>query len=46
MSTSALMRSGREGMLVGYNIQSAVDAESGLIIHHEVTDESDDRRQL
>jgi transposase len=41
-----LMRSGREGMLVGYNIQSAVDADSGLIIHHEVTDESDDRRQL
>jgi transposase len=41
-----LMRSGREGMLVGYNVQSAVDADSGLIIHHEVTDESDDRRQL
>ena len=41
-----LMRSGREGMLVGYNIQSVVDADSGLIIHHEVTDESDDRRQL
>ena len=41
-----LMRSGREGMLVGYNIQSAVDADSGLIIYHEVTDESDDRRQL
>ena len=41
-----LMRSGREGMVVGYNVQSAVDAESGLIVHHEVTDESDDRRQL
>ena len=41
-----LMRSGREGMVVGYNVQSAVDAESGLIIHHEVTDEGDDRRQL
>ena len=41
-----LMRSGREGMVVGYNVQSAVDAESGLIIHYEVTDESDDRRQL
>ena len=41
-----LMRSGREGMVVGYNVQSAVDADSGLIIHHEVTDESDDRRQL
>jgi transposase len=41
-----LMRSGREGMVVGYNVQSAVDADSGLIIHHEVVDESDDRRQL
>jgi transposase len=41
-----LMRSGREGMVVGYNVQSAVDADSGLIIHHEVTDESDDRCQL
>ena len=41
-----LMRSGREGMVVGYNVQSAVDADSGLIVHHEVTDESDDRRQL
>lgn len=33
-------------MIVGYNVQSAVDAETGLIIHHAVTDESDDRRQL
>jgi hypothetical protein len=41
-----LMCSGREGMVVGYNVQSVVDADSGLIIHHEVTDESDDRRQL
>jgi transposase len=41
-----LMRSGRDGMIVGYNVQSAVDAGSGLIIHHEVTDEGDDRRQL
>jgi transposase len=43
---ATLMRSGREGMVVGYNVQSAVDADSGLIIHHEVTDEGDDRRQL
>ena len=41
-----LLRSGRDGMVVGCNVQSAVDADSGLIIHHEVTDESDDRRQL
>lgn len=41
-----LMRSGREGMIVGYNVQSAVDAETGLIVHHDVTDDSDDRCQL
>ena len=41
-----LMRSGRDGMIVGYNVQTAVAAETGLIIHHAVTDESDDRRQL
>jgi hypothetical protein len=35
----------RDGMLVGYNVQSAVDADSGLIIHYEVADESDDSRQ-
>lgn len=41
-----LMRSGREGMVVGYNVQSAVEASSGLIIHHEVTDEATDNQQL
>lgn len=41
-----LMRSGREGMVVGYNVQSAVDASSGLIVHHQVTDEATDNRQL
>lgn len=41
-----LLRSGREGMIVGYNVQSAVDADTGLIVHHEVTDDSDDRCQL
>jgi transposase len=40
------MRSGREGTVVGYNIQTAVDAESGLIVHHDVTDEGNDHRQL
>jgi transposase len=29
-----------------YNVQTAVDADSGLIIHHEVTDEATDKRQL
>lgn len=32
-----LMRSGREGVFVGYNVQTAVDTDSGLIVHHEVT---------
>lgn len=29
-----------------YNVQTAVDAESGLIIHHEVIDDATDQRQL
>lgn len=29
-----------------YNVQTAVDAETGLILHHAVTDEPTDRRQL
>ena len=41
-----LMRSGREGMVLGYNVQTAVDTDSGLIVHHEVTDEAADNRQL
>jgi len=40
------MRSGREGIIAGYNIQTAVDDETGLIVHHDVTDESTDNRQL
>lgn len=40
------MRSGRDGIVVGYNIQTAVDDETGLIIHHQVTDEGTDNRQL
>lgn len=34
------------GMAVAYNVQTAVDAEHSLIVHHEVTQDSDDRRQL
>lgn len=41
-----LMRSGREGMMLGYNVQSAVDTETGLIVHHEVTSDSNDQNQL
>ena len=40
------MRSGREEIIAGYNIQTAVDDETGLIVHHEVTDESTDNRLL
>ena len=29
-----------------YNVQTAVDADSGLIVHHEVTDEATDNRLL
>lgn len=29
-----------------YNVQTAVDAESGLIVHHDVTDETSDNRML
>lgn len=29
-----------------YNVQTAVDADTGLIVHHDVTNEPTDRRQL
>ena len=29
-----------------YNVQTAVDADTGLIVHHEVTDEPSDNRLL
>ena len=41
-----IMRSGRDGMVLGYNLQNAVDANTGLIIHHDLTDEGGDFRQL
>lgn len=40
------MRSGRDGIVVGYNVQTAVEDESGLIVHHDVSDEGSDNRQL
>lgn len=41
-----LMRSGRDGMVVGYNAQNVVENEHQLIIHHELTQASTDNRQL
>lgn len=41
-----LMRSGREGLILGYNVQAAVDTESGLIVHHEITRDGNDQNQL
>jgi transposase len=36
----------REGGIVGYNVQTAVDAEHHLIVAHEVINEGGDRDQL
>ncbi|TKT69068.1 IS1182 family transposase, partial [Aquamicrobium sp. LC103] len=40
------MGMGRGGKPPSYNVQTAVDADTGLIIHHEVTDEATDNRML
>lgn len=40
------MRSGREGIIVGYNVQTAVESETGLIVHYDVTGDGNDFRQL
>lgn len=34
------------GKRVAYNVQTAVDADHGLIVHHEVTQDASDNRQL
>lgn len=40
------MGRGRGAKPPSYNVQTAVDTDSGLIVHHAVTDEPTDRRQL
>lgn len=41
-----LMRSGRDGTVAGYNVQNAVDSQHQIIVHHELTQDSNDTRQL
>lgn len=41
-----LMRSGREGTVLGYSVQTATEAQSGLIVYHEVTQAQGDTDQL
>lgn len=41
-----LMRSGRDGMVVGYNAQNAVDEQHQFIVHHELTQAGTDNQQL
>lgn len=43
---SRKMRTGQGGWVIGYNVQLAVEAEHGLIIHHEVVNAANDRGQL
>jgi transposase len=42
----SMATSGRGTGIVGYNVQTAVDAEHHLIVSHEVTNEGHDRTQL
>lgn len=42
----SMATSGRDTGIVGYNVQSAVDTESHLIVVHEVTNVGPDRSQL
>lgn len=44
-SEARLMRTAH-GHAVAYNVQSAVDAKHGLIVHHEVTNAAGDNTQL
>ena len=42
----AMATSGKGTGIVGYNVQTAVDAENHLIVAHEVTNQGHDRSQL
>jgi transposase len=42
----SMATSGRGSGVVGYNVQTAVDTENHLIVHHEVTNVGSDRSQL
>lgn len=44
-SEARLMRTAH-GQEIAYNVQSAVDARHGLIVHHEVTQDGTDNKQL
>lgn len=44
-SDARMMRTPK-GVRVAYNVQTAVDAKHCLILHHEVTQDGDDRKQL
>lgn len=41
-----VMPSAQGGMVVGFNVQAAVDGRHGLIVHHEVTQATSDQHQL
>lgn len=41
-----LMKAGGGSSAVAYNVQTAVDAQNKLVVHHEVTNESTDQRSL
>jgi transposase len=41
-----MMRTANEGIVPAYNVQTAVDAKTGLIVAHEVTVEATDNRSL
>ncbi len=41
-----LMRAGRGGTVAGYNVQHAVDSKHQIVVHHDLTQESNDTRSL